>query len=70
MNIKQAALEDAVYLSKYYLENASHLNRWERTVEDGFHDISEWEHRFINGRWEDHVMTSLLNSANRNGRDK
>jgi ribosomal-protein-alanine N-acetyltransferase len=45
MNIKQVASEDAVYLSKYYLENASHLNPWERTVEDGFHDIDEWELR-------------------------
>jgi [ribosomal protein S5]-alanine N-acetyltransferase len=45
MNIKQAAVQDAIVLSNYYQENASHLTPWERTVEDGFHDIDAWELR-------------------------
>jgi [ribosomal protein S5]-alanine N-acetyltransferase len=45
MEIKFAAVEDASYLSKYYLENAGHLQPWERKVELGFHEVDEWKER-------------------------
>jgi len=45
MEIKQLAIEDALYLSEYYLQNAEHLCPWERKVEDDFHEVEAWQQR-------------------------
>lgn len=45
MEIKLNSVEDAPFLSRYYIENAGHLEQWEPSREPGYHDISSWKSR-------------------------
>lgn len=45
MNIKLASIEDALALSKYYSENAEHLQAWEPKREKDYHGLESWQQR-------------------------
>ena len=47
MEIKLSTIDDALFLSKYYLENASHLQPWEPLIKEGYHAVEAWRERLL-----------------------
>lgn len=45
MKVRIVSVNDAVKLSKFYLENENHLRNWEPLREQGYHSVAAWEQR-------------------------
>ena len=45
MEIKLSSVEDALLISRYYIENVDHLDQWEPVREPGYHELSAWKAR-------------------------